>query len=212
MLFFYILLSSYIDITVDTKSRVLLLSSNPARVEILDDTVNVPLDSLFNPTSLTSAPFSVWVASLSAGLIQKYSLRGEYLGSISIRANDIDADRDGLLIAGERSLLVELSTGREIPINFQETSRCALCENSIYLYGNDTLYVYRRPNQLKQKRYIPGIQDIAVFNAGYVFLRNDSLITNDTIIFIPSAKRMDSNGEEVWVLTDSAIRCYPEVK
>ncbi len=211
MLAIFALFFSYTDITIDTKSRVLLLSSTPARVDVLNDSVNINLDSIFHPTSLTAGPFSIWVTSRSQTLVQKYSLWGEYLGSMAYNAKDLDVDKNGLLIAGERSLFIDLRTGREIPLTFRETDRCALDEDIIYLYGDDTLYTFERPNRLKIKEYIPGIVDISVLYGELIFLRNDSLITNDTTIFFPSAKRLDARDKQIWILSDSVVSISPKV-
>ncbi len=213
MLVFLSVFLSYIDIAVDTKGRVLLLSTTEPRVEALNDSSSIILDSIFYPTSLTAGPFSIWVAARSQNLIQKYSLWGEYLGSISRNAKDLDADRKGLLIAGEYSFLIELSTGREIPLSFRETNCCALDDDSIYLYGDDTLYIFERNNRhLIRKEYILGIRDISISRGELVFIQGDSIFMSDTTIFMPHARRLDASEDRIWILTDSVYSISPRRK
>ena len=213
MLIIFTIIFLYIDIAIDTKDRVLLLSDNPPRVTVLNDSSSINLDSIFHPTSLSTAPFSIWVASGSENLIQKYSLKGEYLGSISFNSKDLDADRNGLLIAGEYSLLIELSSGREIPIIWKESNRCALDDDYIYLYGDDTLYLFERSNRrLINKEFIPDIRDLSIWDSELVFLKNDSIFISDTSIFIQHARRIDTNGKQIWVLSDTVVSISPKMK
>ena len=162
---------------------------------------------------MTAGLFSIWVASRSENLIQKYSLRGEYLGSIIFDAKDLDADRNGLLIAGEHSLLIELSTGREIPIIWKKTNRCAIDEDCIYLYGDDTLYMIERANRsIINKEFIPDIRDLSISGGELVYLQNDTIFMSDTSIFIQHARRLDANEERIWILSDSVVSVSLESK
>lgn len=213
MLAIFTLFFLYIDLAIDTKDRVLLLSDGPAKVTILNDSSSIILDSIFHPTSLTAGLFSIWVASRSENLIQKYSLRGEYLGSIIFDAKDLDADRNGLLIAGEHSLLIELSTGREIPIIWKKTNRCAIDEDYIYLCGDDTLYMIERANRsIINKEFIPDIRDLSMWGGELVYLQNDTIFMSDTSIFIQHARRLDANEERIWILSDSVVSVSIEAK
>ena len=209
MLLLFLINVPFTDITIDTKDRVLLLSESPPVIQVLNDSTNIPLDSILYPGAIAAGIFSIWVSSSTQRLIQKYSLKGEYLGSICFRATDIDANRNGLLIAGEHSVFIDLSTGREIPISWRESNLCALGKDSIYLYGNDTLYIYRKPNKLIGKFFIPGIRDITVSDYGLLFLKEDTLVLGDTAIFIPDARRLESSTKKIVVLTDSTVRFYP---
>ncbi len=196
----------YVDLSIDTKNRVLLLSDNPPKVTILNDTNSITLDSIFNPTSLSTGTFSIWVASSSENKIQKYSLRGEYLGSINFEVQDIDVDKNGLLVAGDYSFLIELSTGQEIPIIWRNTNLCAICKQSIYLYGNDTLFVFERDSRsLKSKKNIPNLRDLSIYRDELVYLQKDSVFLEDTLFFIPEARRCDADDKSIWILTDSVV-------
>lgn len=196
----------YVDLSIDTKNRVLLLSDNPPKVTILNDTNSITLDSIFNPTSLSTGTFSIWVASSSENKIQKYSLRGEYLGSINFEVQDIDVDKNGLLVAGDYSFLIELSTGQEIPIIWRNTNLCAIGKQFIYLYGNDTLFVFERDSRsLKSKKNIPNLRDLSIYRDELVYLQKDSVFLEDTLFFIPEARRCDADDKSIWILTDSVV-------
>lgn len=211
MIAIFTLFFLYIDLAIDTKDRVLLLSDGPSKVTILNDSSSIILDSIFHPTSLTAGLFSIWVASRSENLIQKYSLRGEYLGSIIFDAKDLDADRNGLLIAGEHSLLIELSTGIEIPIIWKKTNRCAIDEDYIYLCDDDTLYMIERANRsIINKEFIPDIRDLSMCGGELVYLKNDTIFMSDTSIFIQHANRLDANEERIWILSNSVVSIYPK--
>ena len=196
----------YIDLSIDTKNRVLLLSDNPPKVTILNDTNSIILDSIFNPTSLSTGIFSIWVASSSENKIQKYSLRGEYLGSINFDVQDIDVDKNGLLVAGDYSFLIELSTGQEIPIIWRNTNLCAIGKKFIYLYGNDTLFVFERGSRsLKSKKNIPYLRDLSIYRDELVYLQKDSVFLEDTSFFIPESRRCDADDKSIWILTDTVF-------
>ena len=81
---FIIFNSTYSDLTIDLKDRVIFLSSEDRIVEDTSNLVHFSLDSMFAPISISSSSFSVWVTSSSEFKSQKYSLWGELLGKLNI--------------------------------------------------------------------------------------------------------------------------------
>jgi len=167
------------------------------------------LDLIYAPLSISASPFSIWVTSASEFTSQKYSLWGELVGKIKAGGNDIDADEKGILIAGEPSYLFQAVSGAKITVTKKEMKRSALSKDSSYLYGKDTLFVFKRNGKLIRKEFIPGIKDICVFNKRVCFLFSDSLLLSDTTLPIYGGKRAESNYKFIAVLTDSGIVYYP---
>ncbi|MEA1913431.1 MAG: hypothetical protein U9N06_06345 [candidate division WOR-3 bacterium] len=209
---FFYLITFYSDLTVDSKNQTLLLSREKIAVENLSDSSRIPLDSIFDPNSISSSPFSIWVTSIVQSLTQKYSLRGEFLGQINIGGYDIDSDPNWLLLAGEESYLIQLSTGRKLPILWKEVKRCALGKDSLYLYGDDTLYKFKKSGRLILKKYIPGVMDITTFKGKLGILFKDSLIYKDKKIPIDAGARMDGGENCISILTNSGIVKYPGIQ
>jgi hypothetical protein len=205
----FIFNSTYSDLTIDSKNRVIILSSKDRTVEDASGAVRLSLDSMFAPRSISSSFFSIWVTSSSEFTSQKYSLWGEFLGEIKLGGNDIDVDEKGVLIAGEYSYLIQISSGARITVAKKKNERCILSSDSLYLYGNDTLSVFKREGKFIRKRFIPGIKDLCLFKKNLCFLFNDSLILNDTTPTISGGKRIECNDKFIAILTDSGIVYYP---
>jgi hypothetical protein len=206
---FFILNSTYLDLTIDSKNRVVLLSSVDRIVESESGKVHFSLDSMFAPLSISSSSFSIWGTSASEFVSQKYSLWGEFLGKIKLGGNDIDADEKGILIAGEQSYLVQAVSGAQITLTWEEMERCALSKDFLYLYGKDTLRVFKRDGKFFEKKSIPGVRDLCIYNKNLCLLFNDSLVLSDTMIPIFGGKRAGGNNKFIAVLSDSGIVYYP---
>jgi hypothetical protein len=209
---FFVFNSTYTDLTIDSKGRVILLSSRDRIIEDKSGKVHFSLDSMFAPLSVSASSFAIWVTSASEFTSQKYSLWGDFLGGISFGGNDIDADEKGILIAGEQSYFVQTVSGASIALIRKEIERCALSKDSLYLYSNDTLRVFKRGGKFIRKKFIPGIKDICLFDKNLCFLFNDSLVLRDTVISITGGKRAEGNDNFVAVLSDSGIVYYPNIK
>ena len=175
----------------------------------INGTVSFSLDSMFYPQSISSSFFSIWVTSASEFTTQKYSLWGEFLGKIKAGGNDVDADEKGVLIAGEQSHLIQISSGTRITVSKKKKERCILSKDSLYLYGNDTLSVFKREGKFIRKKFIPGVKDLCLFKRNLCFLFSDSLILSDTTLPILGGKRVESNDNFIAILTDSGIVYYP---
>lgn len=210
--FFLLFNSTYQDLTIDSKNRVLFLSSQDRIITDKVNKVRFSLDSIFAPVSISSSSFSIWVTSSSEFTSQKYSLWGEFLGKIKFGGNDIDADEKGILIAGEETYLINISTGSKIKITWKEIKRCLLSKDSLYLYGNDTLRVFKRNGKFIRKKFIPGIEDICRYKKSLCLLFEDSLFLKDTVLTINGGKRATGNDNFVSILTDSGIVYYPTSK
>jgi hypothetical protein len=208
-LFFY---STYSDLTIDSKNRVLLLSAEERIVEDINGSVRLSLDSIFAPVSVSSSSFSIWVTSVSELKSQKYSLWGELLGTVNIGGKDIDADETGVLIAGEESNLIQTVSGITITLTWKDMERCALSKDSLYLYGMDTLYVFKRDGKIIRKKFIPGVKDLCIFMENMCFLFNDSFVLSDTVLPIHGGKRVEGIDRFLSVLSDSGIVYYPPPK
>jgi hypothetical protein len=205
----FIFNSTYSDLTIDSKNRVIFLSSRDRIAEDESGKVRFSLDSMFAPLSISSSSFSIWVTSASEFISQKYSLWGELLGELDIGGNDIDADEKGVLIAGEKSYLIQIITGARISVTKKERKLCALSNDSLYLYGDDTLRIFKRDGKFIRKEFIPGVKDLCLFNKKLCFLFNDSLVLNDTVLTVFGGKRAEGNDKFIAVLTDSGIVYYP---
>jgi hypothetical protein len=204
--------SIYSDITIDSRNRVLLLSSEERIVEDLSGSVRISIDSIFAPVSVSSSSFSIWVTSVSEFKSQKYSLWGELLGTVNIGGKDIDADETGVLIAGEQSCLIQTLSGIKITLTWKDMARCALSKDSLYLYGMDTLHVFKRDGKFIRKKFIPGVTDLCIYKKNMCLLFNDSLVLNDTVLLIHGGKRVEGIDKFLSVLSDSGIAYYPEIK
>ncbi len=204
--------STHSDLTIDSRSRVIFLSSKDRIVEDTSGLVHFSLDSMFAPLSISSSSFSVWITSASEFISQKYSLWGELLGKIDVGGNDIDADEKRVLIAGEKSHLIQIITGTKMVVAKREMKRCVLSDDSLYLYGNDTLYVFKRDGKFNRKRFIPGIEDLFIYKKNLCLLFKDSLVLQDTVISITGGKRAEGNDKFISVLTNSGVVYYPEKK
>ncbi len=209
---FLLFSSTYKDLTIDSKNRVLFLSSQDRIITDKINKVRFSLDSIFAPVSISASSFSIWVTSSSEFTSQKYSLWGEYLGKIKFGGNDIDSDDKSVLIAGEESYLIDIPTGSKITITWLEIKRCLLRKDSLYLYGNDTLRVFKRNGKSIRKKFIPGIEDICRYKKNICLLFKDSLVLNDTVLTINGGKRVTGNDNFVSILTDSGIVYYPTPK
>ena len=209
---FFIFNSTYSDLTIDSKNRVILLSSRDRIAEDESGNVHFSLDSMFAPLSVSSSSFSIWVTSASEFVSQKYSLWGEFLGEFDVGGNDIDADEKGVLIAGEESYLVQIITGNRMSVAKKEMERCVLSNDSLYLYGKDTLHVYKRAGNLTRKKFIPGIKDICIYKKNLCLLFRDSLVLHDIVVSISGGNRAEGNDKFISVLTDSGIVHYPDIK
>jgi hypothetical protein len=206
---FFILSSTYSDLTIDSKNRVIFLSSRDRIAEDKSGKVHFSLDSIFAPLSISSSSFSIWVTSASEFISQKYSLWGEFLGELDIGGNDIDADEKGVLIAGEKSYLIQIITGAKISLAKKEMERCVLSNDSLYLYGNDTLYVFKRDGKFNRKKFIPGIEDLFIYKKNLCLLFKDSLVLDDTVLTIFGGKRAGGSDKFTATLSDSGIVYYP---
>jgi hypothetical protein len=209
---FIIFNSTYSDLTIDLKGRVIFLSSKDRIVEDGSDLVHFSLDSMFEPLSISSSFFSVWVTSPSEFKSQKYSLWGELLGKLDLGGNDIDADEKRVLIAGEQSYLIQLIAGTRIVVAKREMKRCLLSGDSLYLYGNDTLHIFKIDGKFSGKKFIPGIKDLFIYHKNLCLLFQDSLVLRDTVVDIAGGKRASGSDKFVAVLTDDEIVYYPEKK
>lgn len=209
---FFILNSTYLDLTIDSKNRVILLSSVDRIVEDKSGKVHFSLDSMFAPLSISSSSFSIWSTSVSEFVSQKYSLWGEFLGKIKLGGNDIDADEKGILIAGEQSYLVQAVSGAQVTLTWQEMERCALSKDFLYLYGNDTLRIFKRDGKFMMRKSVPGVKDLCIYNKNLCLLFNDSLVLSDTVLSIFGGKRAGGNDKFIAVLSDSGIVYYPTPK
>jgi hypothetical protein len=208
----FLFYSNYNDLTIDSKGRVLFLSSKDRIIKDKSGEINFSINSMFTPISISSSSFSVLVTSYSESKSQKYSLWDELLGEIKIGGNDIDSDEKGVLITGEQSYLVQVISGDKITLMWKEIKRCAISKDSLYLYGKDTLHVFKRNGKPVRKKFIPGIKDICMFNKNLCFLFNDSLVLSDTVLPIFCGKRVDGNDKFIAVLSDSGIVYYPNPK
>ena len=209
---FFILSSTYSDLTIDSKNRVIFLSARDRIAEDKNGKVHFSLDSIFAPLSISSSSFSIWVTSASEFISQKYSLWGEFLGELDVGGNDIDADEKGVLIAGEKSYLIQIITGAKISLEKKEMERCVLSNDSLYLYGDDTLRIFKRDGKFIRRKFFPGIKDLCLFNKNLCFLFNDSLVLNDTVLTIFGGKRAGGNDKFIAILSDSGIVYYPTPK
>lgn len=209
---FFLLYSDYSDLTIDSKNRVLLFSSKDRTIKDKTGEVDFSINSLFTPVAVSSSSFAVWTTSYSEFKSQKYSLWGELLGEIKLGGNDIDSDEKGVLIAGEQSYLVQLISGNNITLKWKEMQRCSISKDFLYLYGDDTLYVFKRNGTLETKKSIPGIKDICIFNKKPCFLFKDSLVVSDTVLPVHGGKRVDGNEKLISVLSDSGIVNYSPPK
>jgi hypothetical protein len=205
----FLFYSNYNDLTIDSKNRILFLSSKDRIIKDKSGEVNFSINSMFAPVAISSSSFSIWVTSYSESKSQKYSLWDELLGEIKIGGNDIDSDEKGVLITGEESYLVQALSGEKITLMRKEIKRCTISKDSLYLYGKDTLHIFKRNGKLVRKKFVPGVKDICMLNKKLCFLFNDSLVLNDTVIPISGGKRVDGNNKFVAVLSDSGIVYYP---
>ncbi|MEJ2307532.1 MAG: hypothetical protein P8Y30_08365, partial [candidate division WOR-3 bacterium] len=160
--FLFIFNSTYSDLTIDSKNRTILLSSKDRIARNIDGKVSFSLDSIFFPQSISSSFFSIWVTSSSEFTTQKYSLWGEFLGKIKAGGNDVDADEKGVLIAGEQSYLIQISSGARITVAKSKKERCILSKDSLYLYGNDTLSIFKREGKFIRKKLVPGVKMLSL--------------------------------------------------
>jgi hypothetical protein len=204
--------STYSDLTIDSKNRVLLLSAEERIVEDLSGSVRLSLDEIFAPVSVSSSSFSIWVTSVSEFKSQKYSLWGELLGTVNIGGKDIDADDKGILIAGEESCLIQTVSGIKIALTWKDMERCTLSKDSLYLYSMDTLHVFKRDGKFIRKKYIPGVRDLCIYKKNMCLLFNDSLILNDTVLPISGGNRVAGGEKFISILSDSGIIYYPSIK
>jgi len=208
----FLFYSNYNDLTIDSKGRVLFLSSKDRIIKDRSGDINFSINSMFTPIAISSSSFSVWITSYSESKSQKYSLWDELLGEIKIGGNDIDSDEKGVLITGEQSYLVQVLSGDKITLMWKEIKRCTISKDSLYLYGTDTLHVLKRNGKPVRKKFIPGVKDICMFNKNLCFLFNDSLVLSDTVLPIFGGKRVDGNDKFIAVLSDSGIVYYPPSK
>ncbi len=208
----FLFYSNYNDLTIDSKGRVLFLSSKDRIIKDKSGEVNFSINSMFAPIAISSSSFSVWITSYSESRSQKYSLWNELLGEIKIGGNDIDSDEKGVLITGEQSYLVQVSSGNKITLMWKEIKRCTISKDSLYLYGKDTLHVFKRNGRPVRKKFVPGVKDICMFNKNLCFLFNDSLVLSDTVLPIFGGKKVDGNDKFIAVLSDSGIVYYPTPK
>jgi hypothetical protein len=204
------LYSTYSDLTIDTKNRVLLLSTEGRIVQNSSGSVRFSLDSIFAPLSISSSFFSVWVTSISENKSQKYSLWGDFMGKLDVGGKDIDADEKGVLIAGEDSYLIQTVSGVKITVTKKETERCAISGDSLYLYGDDSIYVFKRNGDFVRKKFVPAVKDICIYRKNLCFLFNDSLVLGDSTLRVQGGKRMESGEYFLSILTDSGIVYYPK--
>ena len=209
---FFIFNFNYLDLTIDSKNRVILLSSRDRMALDKSGKVHFSLDSMFAPLSITSSSFSIWGTSASEFISQKYSLWGEFLGEIKLGGNDIDADEKGLIIAGEQSYFVHVVSGARITLTWKEMDRCALSKDSLYLYGDDTLRVFKRDGKFIRRKFIPGVKDLCTYNKSLCLLFVDSLVLSDTVLPIFRGRRVGSNDKFMAILSDSGIVYYPSGK
>ncbi len=209
---FFVFNSTYTDLTIDSKNRVILLASRDRIIEDKSGKVHFSLDSMFAPLSISASSFAIWITSASEFTSQKYSLWGEFLGGINLGGNDIDADEKGILIAGEQSYLVQTVSGARIALRWKEIERCALSKDSLYLYGDDTLFVFKRDGKIIRKKFIPGVKDLCQYDKNLCFLFNDSLVLNDTVLTVLGGKRAEGNDKFIAVLSDSGIIYYSPPK
>jgi len=208
----FLFYSNYNDLTIDSKGRVLFLSSKDRIIKDRSGDINFSINSMFTPIAISSSSFSVWITSYSESKSQKYSLWDELLGEIKIGGNDIDSDEKGVLITGEQSYLVQVLSGDKITLMWKEIKRCTISKDSLYLYGKDTLHVFKRNGNPVRKKFIPGVKDIFMLNKKLCFLFNDSLVLNDTVLTVFGGKRAESNDKFIAVLSDSGIVYYPNPK
>lgn len=209
---FFIFNSSYLDLTIDSKNRVILLSGADRIALDKSGEVHLSLDSMFAPLSISSSSFSIWSTSASEFISQKYSLWGEFLGEIKLGGNDIDSDEKGILIAGEQSYFVQTVSGARIILTWKEMERCALSKDSLYLYADDTLRVFKRDGKFISRRFIPGVKDLCIYNRTLSLLFGDSLVLSDTVLPVFGGRRASSNDKFIAVLSDSGIIYYPPPK
>jgi hypothetical protein len=205
----FIIYTTYSDLTIDSKNRIILLSSEDRMAESIDGSVDFSLDSTFTPKSISSSFFSIWVTSASEFTTQKYSLWGEFRGEVKLGGNDIDADEKGILIAGEHSYLIQTFSGARITLAKKKKDRCILSGDSLYLYGNDTISVFKREGKFIRKKLVPGVKDLCLFKKTLCFLFSDSLVLRDTTLPISGGKRIESNDNFIAILSDSGIVYYP---
>jgi hypothetical protein len=205
----FIFNSAYSDLTIDSKNRVIFLSARDRVVEDINGSVLFSLDSMFAPRSISSSFFSIWVTSSSEFTSQKYSLWGEFFGKIKAGGNDIDANEKGILIAGEQSYLIQTSSGARITVAKTKKDRCILSKDSLYLYGNDTLSIFKREGKFVRKKFIPGVKDLCLFKKNLCFLFSDSLVLNDTTLPIFGGTRVECSDKFIAVLSDSGVVYYP---
>jgi hypothetical protein len=209
---FIIFNSAYSDLAIDLKGRVIFLSSEDRIVEDTSGLVHFSIDAMFSPLAISSSSFSVWITSPSEFKSQKYSLWGELLGKIDVGGNDIDTDEKRVLIAGEQSYLIQLITDTRIVITKKKMKRCLLSGDSLYLYGNDTLHVFKRDGKISRKKFIPGVEDLFIYKKNLCLLFKDSLVLHDTVVTVNRGKRAEGSDKFVAVLTDSGIIYYPNKK
>ncbi|MBN1695824.1 hypothetical protein JW879_10580 [candidate division WOR-3 bacterium] len=209
---FLVFNSTYTDLTIDSKNRVILLSSRDRIIEDESGKVHFSLDSMFAPLSISASSFAIWVTSASEFTSQKYSLWGEFLGEVNVGGSDIDADEKGILIAGEQSYFVQTVSGASITLIQKEIERCALSKDSLYLYSNDTLRIFKRDGKFIRRKFIPGVKDLCTYNKTLCLLFNDSLVLSDTVFPVFGAKRAGSNDKFIAILSDSGIVYYPTPK
>ncbi len=208
----FLFYSTYSDLTIDSKNRVLLLSPEERIVEDTSGSVRFSLDSMFAPISISSSSFSIWVTSISEFKSQKYSLWGELLGTLNVGGIDIEADDKGVLIAGEESYLFQTVSGAKITLTKKKMERCVLSKDSLYLYGMDTLLFFKRDGKFIRKKFIPGVRDLCVYKKNMCLLFNDSLVLSDTILAISGGNRATGGENFISVLTDSSVVYYPQKK
>lgn len=163
------------------------------------------LDSILSPSSLTAGVFTFWVSSENKKIITRYTLDGEFRGAVKIRARDLDARKNKLLIAGEKTLLYNTLTGDRRPIMWKEMERCALGKDSIWTYNEDTLYRFNDEGKFKSRKTVPGILDITWTSLGLVYIKNDSVHTVDTTLYVKNARRLAFYSNEIFVLADSVV-------
>ncbi|MEO0293347.1 MAG: hypothetical protein ABIN61_03880 [candidate division WOR-3 bacterium] len=212
---FFILISfgfNWYDVTVDSKGRIFLLSMEDRIVRDLKGDFSFPIESMFAPNAISASSFSIWVTSISEKKSQRYSLWGELIGEINIGGFDIDVDEKRVLIAGEKSYLIDLSSGINFIISHKEMKRCALFKDSLFLYGKDTIYIFDKKGILKRKKFIPQVKDICLYNKELCFLFEDSLIIGETIVPVFKGKRVEGKDSFISILTDTGVVYYPSKK
>ena len=79
----------------------------------------------------------------------------------------------------------------------------------MYLYGNDTLYVFKRDGKFNRKKFIPGIEDLFIYKKNLCLLFKDSLVLDDTVLTIFGGKRAGGSDKFTATLSDSGIVYYP---